>query len=438
MCKAVQRNQKHLTFEERIEIERQISLGSTIKAIAASLSKDPTTISKELKRGRSPKPHNTFNEPPNRCALFSECTRRRVCDEGSSRCRKACRNCSRCNAVCSDFVPRSYACLKLSRAPFVCNGCVEKGYCKLDKFYYRANIAHKRYRTILVESREGINITKEKLEELDAIVSPLILQGQSPYLICLNHPELELSEKTLYNYIAIGALSVKNLDLAKKVKYKLRRPHKSEIVDRSIFQQRTYADFQEFIQTNPDTRVVEMDTVLGCRGSHKVLLTLFFRSCSLMLAYLLNDKTADSVKDLFNRLERKLTPEIFRSTFPLILTDRGGEFSDPESLERGLDDSVRTSIYYCDPGASWQKPGCEKNHEYIRKILAKGSSFDDLTQRDINKMLWHINSAARESLNGQTPFTLAQLLLNEKAFKAFGLRKIKADNVVLTPELLGK
>ena len=157
-----------------------------------------------------------------------------------------------------------------------------------------------------------------------------------------------------------------------------------------------------------------------------------------MLAYLLNDKTADSVKDLFNRLEKKLTPEIFRITFPLILTDRGGEFSDPESLERGLDDSVRTSIYYCDPGASWQKPGCEKNHEFIRKILAKGSSFDDLTQRDINKMLWHINSAARESLNGQTPFTLGKLLLNEEAFKAFGLRKIKPDNVVLTPELLEK
>ena len=214
--------------------------------------------------------------------------------------------------------------------------------------------------------------------------------------------------------------------------------HKSEITDRSIFQQRTYADFQEFIQANPDTRIVEMDTVLGCRGSHKVLLTLFFRSCDLMLAYLLNDKTAESVKNLFDRLEKKLTPEVFRTTFPLILTDRGGEFSDPDSLEKGLDNSARTSIYYCDPGASWQKPGCEKNHEFIRKILAKGSSFDSLTQRDINKMLWHINSAARESLNGQTPFTLGELLLREEAFKAFGLRKIKPDNVILTPALLEK
>ena len=97
---------------------------------------------------------------------------------------------------------------------------------------------------------------------------------------------------------------------------------------------------------------------------------------------------------------------------------------------------MKSRIYYCDPGASWQKPGCEKNHEYIRKILPKGSSFDELSQADINKMMWHINSAARESLNGQTPFTLGKLLIQKEAFDAFGLRKIKPDNVFLTPELL--
>lgn len=438
MSKLIPGNQKHLTLEDRCELERQVTLGNAIKAIAAALCKDPRTISRELKHWRCSKPHNTWGEPKNPCALFFNCARHHVCGGHGSQCRKACKHCKACSSFCQDFVPRDYSCPRLTRAPFVCNGCEKKNHCRLDKFYYRANLAHKGYRTMLIEAREGLNITEQGLRELDAIVSPLIFKGQSPYQICQNHPELGISEKTLYNYIASGALSVKNLDLAKKVKYKRRHCHKSEIKDRAIFEGRSYADFQEFTQACPSVPIVEMDTVEGCRGSQKVLLTFFFRSCHIMLAYLLRDKTAGSVKTVFEQLEKKLTSDVFRAVFPLILTDRGGEFSDPQALETGQNNAKRTSIYFCDPGASWQKPGCEKNHEYIRKILPKGSSFDSLTQGDINKVMWHINSSARESLNGQTPFTLGQLLLREEAFKAFGLRKIKPDNVTLTPALLEK
>lgn len=180
----------------------------------------------------------------------------------------------------------------------------------------------------------------------------------------------------------------------------------------------------------PETNVVEMDTVVGCEGSHKVLLTLFFRNCHLMLIYLLD------VKKVFDMLDKKLSTLNFCLTFPVILTDRGGEFSKPEALECGIDNIIRTSIYYCDPMASWQKPGIEKNHEYIRKILPKGSSFDGLTQFHINKMVNHINSTARASLNGLSPIQLAQMLIHEEAFKAFGLHEIKTDNIILTENLL--
>ena len=438
MSKLTPGNQKHLTLENRSDIERQLTLGTPLSTIAALLCKDPTTLSKEIKRHRVPHPHSSFNEPENPCAIFSECTRRYVCNGHGAQCRKLCRNCRFCNSTCQDFKPKDYSCPRLKRAPFVCNGCENKKHCRLDKFYYRSNIAHSRYRTTLIESREGLNMTEEKLATLDAVVSPLILNGQSPYLICLNHPELNISEKTLYNYIASGALSVGNLELAKKVKYKPRHCHKSQIKDRQIFQGRSYTDFLEFTRANPQTPVVEMDTVLGCRGSYKVLLTFFFRSCDIMLAYLLNDKTPDSVEAIFDQLEEKLSTPVFHSTFPVILTDRGGEFGAPDALEKGVSDAMRTRIYYCDPGASWQKPGCEKNHEYIRKILPKGSSFDELTQTDINKMIWHINSTARESLNGQSPFKLGRLLLKPEAFKVFGLRRIKPDNIILTPALLEK
>ena len=84
-----------------------------------------------------------------------------------------------------------------------------KSGCRLDKAYYRATIAHKQYRTVLVESRAGINISPEELIKLDELVSPLILNGQSPYMILQHHPEIPYSEKTIYNYIESGALSVR-------------------------------------------------------------------------------------------------------------------------------------------------------------------------------------------------------------------------------------
>ena len=153
----------------------------------------------------------------------------------------------------------------------------------MDKYYYKATTAFRQYKTILVESRTGINISEADLKVLDEMVTPLVLQGQSPYTILNNHPEIGLSEKTLYNYIEQGVLSVKNIDLPKKVAYKVRNVHKTEINDSRVFEGRTFKDYQEYIKAHPDTPVVEMDTVVGCEGSHKVLLTLHFASCSFMV-----------------------------------------------------------------------------------------------------------------------------------------------------------
>ncbi len=336
--------------------------------------------------------------------------------------------------IAIDFVPDT--CKRLLRAPFVCNGCHKKSGCRKDKYYYRATTANRDYKTILIESREGINTTEKDLKILDEIISPLIKQGQSPAMILMNHPELNISEKTIYNYIERGYMSVINLDLQRKVKYKLRRCHKSEISDKGIFEGRTYKDFQEFLKTSPDASIVEMDTVLGCKGSKKVFLTMYFRSCKCLLIFLMPDKSASSVKAVFDRLEKKLGTFLFCSLFQVILTDRGSEFSDPDALETGFENIIRTSIYYCDPMCAWQKPGVEKSHEYIRYILPKGSSFDKLTQWDVNKVMNHINSSARASLNGLPPIRLAQLLFDQETLNAFNLREISPDDIILTPDLI--
>jgi len=73
------------------------------------------------------------------------------------------------------------------------------------------------------------------------------------------------------------------------------------------------------------------------------------------------------------------------------------EFSNPLALEFAEDGDRITSVYYCNPSSPFQKPTVENNHEFIRRVLPKGSSFDDLTQADINLMMEHINSYTRRS-----------------------------------------
>ena len=74
--------------------------------------------------------------------------------------------------------------------------------------------------TTLIETRQGINIDENKLKIIDATITPMIKNGHSPYQVLANNKDINLSVKTIYNYIDAGALSVKNLNLPKKTKYK--------------------------------------------------------------------------------------------------------------------------------------------------------------------------------------------------------------------------
>lgn len=425
-------------MDDRIIIEKGLDAKNSLRSIALQLGKDPTTISKEIKKHRTIREHSNYNKGSNKCSLLKDCTKKHVCGIYAPICKQLCKNCNHCNSHCPDFTPKNYHCGKLDKAPYVCNGCDYRMRCRLDRSFYKATTAQRQYKTVLVEARTGINISPEDLTVLDELVSPLILQGQSPYMILESHPEIKLSEKTIYNYIDSGALTVKNIDLPKKVKYKVRKVHSTEITDSSVYEGRTYKDFQNFLKEYPDTRVTEMDTVLGCEGSRKVLLTLHFDCCSFMMAYLLETKEAYQVKTVFDDIEEAIGALSFCNAFSIVLTDRGGEFQNPDALECGKNNVVRTSIYYCDPMCSWQKPHCEKNHEYIRKICPKGTSFDDYTQEDINLMMSHINSSKRQSLGGFSPMALAKIILPKELLDYFGLIEIPSDKIILTPALLKK
>ena len=246
-----------------------------------------------------------------------------------------------------------------------------------------------------------------------------------------------LDEKTIYNYIDAGLFSVGNMDLPRRVRYRVRKKKKPVKVDKRCHIGRTYEDFQEYIAANPDVSVVEMDSVEGRKGG-KVFLTIFFQSCSLMLAFIRDANTARSVTDIFNRLYAILGHQKFTGLFPVILADRGSEFTDPLGIEFNDGGERRTRVFYCDPQRSDQKGGCEVCHEMIRRVLPKKTSFDNLTQDDVSLLMSHINSYTRKKLNNQPANQLFSFLYGGDTLADLGIKEIPANEINLTPYLLKK
>lgn len=433
MSKSIPGNQKHLTLNDRIYIQNELDKGTTFKDIARFLCKDPTTISKEVKAHRLSDWYHkgTFYNAKNFCIHRYHCKKTNACGK-LLLCDVKCTSCPSCNQTCKDFIKEQ--CRRLEKAPYVCNGCTKKiHHCTIaHKYSYNARFADRTYRDTLSSARTGINMTKQELHRKDKIISPLIEQGQSPYHILANHPELDMPVRTMYSYLDKGLLTARNIDLKRKVRFKPRKCHKTQITDRSVFINRQYLDFCSLNLSS----FVEMDTVHSSRESKKTLLTMFFTKEKLFLAFLMNRCTKGAVRLVFDRLEKRMGTYEFASVFEYILTDRGSEFGDPDALETGMEQLQRTSIYYCDPMQSGQKGGLEQAHTLLRMILPKGTSFEFLTQWDVNLIVNHINSTPREILGGQTPYQAAFKTLGEETLNAFQLRPIAPDEVNLTPKLI--
>ena len=425
--------QKHMTLSDRIFIEQSVAGGEQFKQIAAVLKKDPSTISKEIRKHRALKKGSSYGQK-NDCANLVPCDRFRICP--GKTCPLPCKRSKSCDCTrrCPDYT--AFVCPELLKPPYVCNGCKNHS-CRHDKYYYRAKDADGTYRQLKHESRTGINLSSEERAALDNLVSPLILNGQTmDHIFTAHGDEIPCSERTLYRYIDSGVLSVKNIDLPRKVGYKPRKKHKGhDPIPRECFVGRTYADFLDFLTKWPETNVVEMDTVHG-PAPGKVLLTMFFRSCAFMIAFLIDDTKSESVVGVFRSLQERMEPEQFASLFPVILTDRGSEFSNPLALECDGHGEILSRLFYCDANAPYQKGRLEKNHEFIRYVMPKGTSFDHLSQDDVTLMINHVNSTTRASLNDRTPFELAFLLLDPVLFSVLGLELVEADKVLLKPALL--
>lgn len=425
---------RHMTLSDRIVIESGIYKGESLRKISERIRKHPGTVSREIQRNRT----LVKGERPRgkNCSLAGTCRRKNLCDD--EYCSQLCSLCHKneCQEICSLYKDGSH-CRILEKKPFVCNTCKQRRKCKSDRAYYIAQQAHAAYQRQLKESRKGIRTPSEKLREMEEILLRLLKKGQPlSHIHTTNRERLGVCEKTLYNYIASGELSVRNIHLRRKVTYKERKKKGPDVAaNQKCRQGRTYEEYQKYVSDNPCIKVVEMDTIKGSRAKGKRLLTLLFRESNLMLMFLMPDGKADSVIQVFDYLTSSLGKEAFSELFPVILTDNGSEFKKVQELEFTIEGSRRTRIFYCDPLASWQKAQIEKNHVYIRYVIPKGVSLNPYTQEDIRLLADHINSTIRPKMNYQSPYELADSPEMKKMLRILGFEPIRGDEVYLKPDL---
>ena len=414
----------HLTVQERIIIEKGIENGSTKAAIALTIGKDKSTVGKEIKKHRELVHKSSYKI---NCANMKNCSHNHVCDN------------------CADFKP--FTCNRRDRSPGACNGCSKYTYCRYDKYRYKADFSHKKYREDLVDSRTGINMSYEECKAMADIIVPLIKAGHSPYHIVTNHPELNISEKTLYNYIENGIFrefGLLDIDLRIKTKRKITKKASNKYKkreDKKYLNGRTYDDFINYTAENKNLSVVEMDTVYNNGSTGPFMQTFKFLDYSFMFIVYQEEKTAKSMVEGVDLLEKILGEDLFSEEVAIIKTDRGSEFCDAEGFEKEENESRRTRIFYCDPMASGQKGSLENNHKEIRYICPKENDLKDLglnRQEKANLIVSHINSQSKEHLKGKSPLEVMEFMnpaLYQK-FKDFGIERINKDNIVLKPYLL--
>lgn len=408
----------HLTLEDRKFIQRNLEEGISKSQIARELGKSPSTISKEVSLHRKLSPRNSFCH-----GVGYYCKNRGI--------KQQCRSCSR---KCELFEDR--ICKRLKRVG-VCNKCPNNQYCFLDKYRYNAVKAHEEYLYSLSDSREGVNLTTSQMIAMAELIGPLLKRGQSVYQIICNHPELNISVKSLYNYIESGIFTeygIDNFSLRRQVSMKKRKKLKAR-KQPACYDGHKYEDYLKFKENNPTIQTTEMDTVYN-DPEGPYIQTFIFENAPVMIGFLHSEKTSASMASTLDILQDRLGSD-YGKLFSLVITDRGPEFERHELFEINQQTGeVRTDIFYCDPQMPSQKPHVENNHNYVRDIMPNGRKLDALTQEDVDLMFSHINSVPREVLNGKTPYDVFSFFYGEELLEKLHVEKIDKDVVTLMPYLL--
>lgn len=413
----------HLTESHRIKIEHYLNENYSYRKIADLLNVNVSTISREVKR-------NIRTYSISNHMVIVECIHKDNCErlKGSSKSKM-------CSINCPDYELRKCDRFSTKNAKPVCNSCPNNAKCKLARKKYIANVANNKYE-LRILLRPKIRITQEQFGFINKLFSEKMTKGQSISVIYQNHKdEIMISENTVRNYLKRGLLKSNQLDMIRP-RFTANKSVKRRVIKNvDLLNGRMYEDYINYTKEK-DILIVQLDTVVGKLVDNKKILTIHWPSFHFQIGILLEKLSPAFVNNALMELKNKLGLETYKILFQVILTDNGIEFSLLDEIENDENGELITKVFFCDPYKSSQKGSCERNHEFIRYVLPKGVSFDNLNQKDVDLIFSHINSTPRNSLGFKTPFELFKTAFGIEVLRILNINEINKDDVHLKPELI--
>jgi len=263
-----------------------------------------------------------------------------------------------------------------SKPYFICNACVQKGFCNKVKTYYNYKVADQKSTNLKIGSRTKPKISIEKIKFIDEIVSAGVKNGQSLHHIFVSSPELAkiCTERTIRRLCYRGNLSVKPHELRRYVVYK--HDYKSDedkinLKDIRVLIGRSYKDYVFKISRNKSMNIVQYDSVIGKAKDKKAILTIAFPKYNFQFGILIQKDSPYCVLSSIKKIFRLVGVESARKIFPINLADNGVEFSFFSQIEFTDDGEKICSTYFTNPYRATDKAPCERNHELIRFFCQK-------------------------------------------------------------------
>ena len=229
-------------------------------------------------------------------------------------------------------------------------------------------------------------------------ISELILERKySPYAVLQQLDEenlwpegLRICEKTLYNWITSGDIpNVTIEDLPRKGKMKRKKCSRGKRKHSNVeFATRSIDNRPKEVLKRLKAGHWEGDTVYSSKnGSKECLLTLVERKSRMELIIKIPDRTAASVKNGLDWIEKQFGSRLFRTIFLSVTFDNGNEFSDVLGLENSvLTKGKRTLLYFAHPYCSSERGTNENHNGIIRRFLPKGTDFSFIKTKSVREI----------------------------------------------------
>jgi IS30 family transposase len=140
----------------------------------------------------------------------------------------------------------------------------------------------------------------------------------------------------------------------------------------------------------------EIDTVIG-QNHQGALVTIVDRASKFTLIKKVDSKhaevvTAATIMLLKPYLDKTLT----------ITADNGKEFAGHETIKEQLN----ANVYFAHPYCSWERGLNENTNGLIRQYFTKGSSFENITDKDVEDVMYKLNHRPRKTLDFKTPYSV--------------------------------